>query len=356
MSVRVAVVGGGIYGTNLLNSFSEFEREGLTKLVALADINEQVLNSQAKKYNISGYTDFREMLDKEEVDAVAVATPDHLHREITLEVINRGKHVLMQKPMDMTVEGCEEIVEEADKNNVLVEVDFHKRFDPPHRNLKKAIQAGVLGQIQYGYAWIEDTIEVPHEWLHSWAHKSSPSWFVGIHYYDLFIWMMGAKARKVYATGSKSKLLGMGINTYDSIQAKVEFDNGANIVFDSSWILPKHFPSINNQGCKVVGTEGIWEIDAQDRGVWTCDLNGLKTQNYYFLREDVDPLGRKVHYGYGSEAHREFVVHVNAIINKMPFNYEDTTLGLSAVEGIESTRIAYAVDESIKKGEIIKLR
>ena len=295
------------------------------------------------------------MLAKEKLDAVAVCTPDFLHREITVEALDAGKHVLVQKPMDVTVEGCEAMLKAAEENGVLLEVDLHKRFDPPHRKLKEAIEAGCLGQIQYGYAWIEDRIEVPTEWLRSWASKSSPSWFVGIHYYDLFVWMLQSKPKRVYAQGWKGTLAHMGFDTFDSVQAMVEFENGANIVFVSSWILPDSFPSINNQGCRVIGTKGIWEIDAQDRGVWVSDERGTRTHNYYFLRDDLDPMGRTVHLGYGVDSHREFLMHVCAVMKGQKLDAEKTTLLNSAKEAIESTRIAVAIDESMARGEVVDL-
>ncbi len=356
MAVRVGVIGGGVYGTNLLNSFSELSREGLAELVAIADIDQTKVNEHKENFGIRGYTEYREMLDKEDLDAVAVATPDHLHKDITIEVANAGKHILLQKPMDVTEEGCWAMIEAARKNNILLEVDFHKRFDPAHRKLREAVKSGDLGQIQYGYAWIEDILSVPTDMLKSWSASSSSSWFVGVHYYDLMAWVIGSKPSKVYATGAKGKLIGLGFNTFDSIQAKVEFENGANIVFDSSWIIPNHFPAWNNQGCKLVGTEGIWEIDAQDRGVWFCDRNGLKSPNYYFLREEKDALGRSIHAGYGADAHREFIIHANLTKEGKPIPKGQTTLFESAEEGVESTRIALAVDESIATGEVIKLK
>mgnify|MGYP001114694088 FL=1 len=353
MVVRVAVIGGGKFGTNHLKTFKQLEYMGRAELVALADINPKVLEEQCKAFEVKGYTSYREMLDKEELDAVTVVTPDHLHREIAVHVAETGKHILVEKPLDVTVEGCTEIIEAASGNNLLLQVDFHKRFDPDHVALKKAIEDGKLGNIEYGYAWMEDTIEIPSKWFPGWAPKSSPAWFLGIHYYDLVGWLLSSTATRVYATGIKSKLQKMGVDTYDSIQAKVEFKNGASVFFDTSWILPERFEAVVNQGLRLVGSEGFWEVDAQNRGVEACtNVEGMRTFNNHFIREERDKLGRAVFKGYGITSIEDFIVNIELL--KQGCSIQDLHgKYASGEEGREATRIAVAVHKSVKEQAIV---
>lgn len=251
-----------------LKAYSAADRMGRIELVALADIKEYVLEKQAKKFNIKGYLDFKEMFEKEDLDAVAIVTPDYLHHDIKLEAANYGVHMLVQKPLDVSLKGVKEMVETAKKNELMLYVDFHKRFDPGHIQLKEDIKDGKLGKIQYGYVWMEDKICVPSVWFKNWAHNSSPAWFIGIHFYDLLYWLLESKPKKIYATGIKDKLISMGFDTYDSLQTKIEFKNGASFTVDSSWILPDSFLSMVNQGIRDVGSNGIWEVDSQDRGIF----------------------------------------------------------------------------------------
>ena len=122
---------------------------------------------------------------KENLDGAAIVTPDYLHKEITIYCAEQGIHMLVQKPLDTTTAGANEMVEAAGKNEVLLFVDFHKRYDPGHIQLKKDMQSGRLGNIQYGYVCIEDIIMVPSDWFKTWAQHSSPVWFIGVHFYDL---------------------------------------------------------------------------------------------------------------------------------------------------------------------------
>ena len=356
MSVKVGVIGAGIYGLNMLKAFRQFGYDGECQLVALADVDEQRLNERASEFGIQGYADYREMLQREPLDAVAIATPDHLHRQIAVDAAGAGKHLFVQKPLDITVEGCEAMIGAAKSAGVLMEIDFHKRFDPPNRALARAVREGRLGKVQYGYAWVEDTIEVPSEWLVRWAADSTPCWFIGIHALDVIRWVLGSEVKRVYASGMKGKLASLGIDTYDSIQAKVEFENSASVTFDMSWILPKRFESIINQGFRLVGTEGIWEIDGQNRGVEICttENDGMKAVNFYFLREEVNARGEAIVSGYGLESVKAFVDHVKHLAGGGKL--EDLQgWYASGYDGMQATRIAVAIHDSVARGEIVQL-
>ncbi|PIP16532.1 MAG: oxidoreductase, partial [bacterium (Candidatus Ratteibacteria) CG23_combo_of_CG06-09_8_20_14_all_48_7] len=138
------------------------------------------------------------MLAEEELDAVSIATPDFAHRQVALDAIKAKKHVLIEKPLDITVEGCQEIISAAEENRVFLQVDFHKRFDPYHQETERLVRKGVFGEIQYGYVHMEDTIVVPRDWFPGWAPRSSPAWFLGVHFYDLIRWIIKKEPKKVY--------------------------------------------------------------------------------------------------------------------------------------------------------------
>lgn len=354
--IKVGVVGGGIYGTNLLNAFNMFENEGLCKLISLADVNEEVLQGKCEEYKIAGYRDYREMFANENLKAVAIATPDFLHREIAVTAAEAGLNILLEKPMDVTEAGCREIIETADKNNVFLEVDLHKRHDPAHVELARAVRQGKMGELEYGYCWVEDTIEVPVEWLRSWSEKSSPAWFIGIHAYDLMRWLVNREPVRVYATGVKKKLPALGFDTYDSLQAKIEFEDNISVTVDASWVIPRKFPSIINQGLKLVGTEGIWEIDSQNRGVERVlsEENKMVTPNNYFIRNDTNFVGEEKYSGYGIESIRAFIEHLN-FLEKGGNPHQLEGQYASGYDGLQATRMSVAIHKSAKTGNIIEL-
>ncbi|HOL22835.1 MAG TPA: Gfo/Idh/MocA family oxidoreductase [bacterium] len=352
--IKVAVIGVGKFGTNILNTFSQLETEGRCKLVAICDINKETLENQSKKYNVKGYTDYKEMIEKEDIDGVAVATPDPFHREPVVYAANAGKHIFVEKPMDITVEGCLEMIDACKKNNVFLQVDFHKRFDPFHIKVRNDIKDGLAGKIEYGYAHMEDKIVVPRDWFPGWAPKSSPVWFLGVHMFDLIRWIIGSNGKNVYAKGRKIKLKSLGIDTYDFISTMVEFESGAVVTFDLSWILPDDFESIVNQGFRLVGEKGIIECDSQDRGTRVSyEGKGIATYNPVFISEASDRRTGKIRYsGYGIESIADFVYNLEYL--SKGGNLEGLKGGITGLgeDGIEVTKIAVAVHRSLESGEI----
>lgn len=352
---RLAVIGGGRFGQMHLRAYSQLQRDGRATLAALADIDQHALDEHCRSFGIKGFTDFREMLGSADIDAVGIVTPDHLHREIAMECIAAGKHVLVEKPLDVTPEGCEELTGAARKAGVILQVDFHKRFDPYHREIKRLVDQGACGEVQYGYAHMEDRIEVPRDWFANWAGQSSPTWFLGVHMYDLIRWIISSNARRVYATGVKKKLASLGIDTFDSVQAKVEFENGSHFSFDNSWILPDEFEAVVNQGFRLVGSDGLIECDSQDRGTSSCfSGKAMASHNLGFFMESKDKLGRDRFSGYGIDSIVDFVENIEFILSGGKLASLAGTYA-SGEDGTEVTRIAAAVHRSIATGQVIDL-
>lgn len=308
MKCRIAVVGAGTYGIHVLNVLSSATREGTAELVAVAESNQERREQATRHYGIAGYADYEAMFTSEQLDAVAVVTPDYLHKAVTMSAAANGLHVLCQKPVATSRQEGQEMITAANQAGVLLYVDYHKRFDPAHRVLKRDIEQGRLGSILYGDVYMEDRIEVPSVWFPSWADKSSPAWFLGTHFYDLASWLLTARPCRVFAHGNKVKLKAMGIDTYDHVSSQVIYDNGATITFHASWILPGHFPSVVNQKIRLVGSEGICEIDSQERGMLTSYAGEPASQvvNPFSKTAADDPYGLPLG-GYTCESILHFI-------------------------------------------------
>ena len=352
---RLAVVGGGRFGLMHLRAYKQLEREGRAELAGLADVNEELLAQRGKEFGVRTYTDYRQLITRERPDGVSVVTPDHLHREIGLFALEAGCHVLVEKPLDVTVAGCRELIEQAAAKDRVLMVDFHKRCDPYHEELRTQVRAGKLGQVLYGYAHMEDRIEVPRDWWPDWAGKSSPVWFLGVHMFDLIRWVIGSDPVRVYASGSKKKLASLGIDTYDAVQTKVEFADGATFAVDSSWVLPDGFEAIVNQGLRVVGIEGIMEVDSQDRGARSCfSVGGMATYNLGFFKEAKGRTGESVYCGYGITSIQDFALNVAHVLGggslaDLAGTYADGN------DGLQATRVAEGAHRSLATGRVVEL-
>jgi len=355
--VKVGVVGAGKFGTNHLNAFRQMSYTGVADLAAVAEANPARAEEVRKEYGCPVFASHLEMIEKADIDCVSVATPDHLHKQIAVDAAKAGKHILVEKPLDTTVEGCDAVIQAAKDSGVLLQVDFHKRYDPDHRALEARVSAGELGEILYGSVYMEDRLDVPVDWFPHWAPSSSPAWFLGVHFFDLVRWAIKSEAKTVFATGSRKFLKKeYGVDTWDSISAKVDFENGAAFNFDVSWVLPRGFEAIVNQEIRVVGTKGVFEIDSQDRGARSCVVDeGMRTYNNNFLREQKDKYGRTVYRGYGAESIEDFAYNVALLKDGRTLDDLAGTYP-SGEDGREVTRIAVAVHESVSTGQVITLR
>lgn len=351
--IRIGVVGVGVFGLFHLRAFRQKQREGKCELVCAAASSRTRLDERCAEFGIRGYTDWRQMLDLEQLDALSIVTPDHLHREMALEAIARGLHVLVEKPLDVTVGGCREIIDAAKVKSVLLQVDFHKRYDPWHLELKHKVARGELGEIRYASCHMEDKIVVPRDWFPTWAQQSSPAWFLGVHFFDLLLWLMNTKAKRVFATGMKGKLTALGIDTWDSIQTTVQMENGSSCTFDNSWILPDGFESVVNQGLRLVGTEGLMEVDTQDRGMrGATAAEGMRTFNMGYVYETTDKHGQPLFVGYGIASIADFIDNLHFIQSSGTIEQLRGRVALGE-DGLEATKIAVAAHRSVETGEVV---
>lgn len=350
-------MGVGKFGIFHLHAFKQLEELMDVELVAVSESDTAKHLKIKESFNIPVYSDYLEMFEKENPDAVSVATRDHQHGEIVLTALSRGMHVLVEKPLDTSSNGSFEMINAARENGLLLQVDFHKRYDPFHIEIKQLIDNNRFGKFLYGYAHMEDQIVVPRDWFNDWAHNTSPAWFLGSNFIDLLSWMMNSRVKTVYARGQKNKLLDIGIKTFDSIQSMLTFENNAVITLDSSWILPEQFSAIVNQGFKLVGTEGIVDADSHKRGTTSCfsSGNGVRNHNSGFMYLEKDGYGRTKYTGYGIKSIQHFAENVACLNNGIRLEDLEGTYP-SGIDGHEVTKTVEAIHESIETGEVIDIQ
>lgn len=144
--VKVGIIGLGM-GVSHLEGYS---RVPDVKIFALCDLNETLLKEQAKKFEVPHtFSNYHKMLEMEELDVVTIALPNFLHCPVTLDALEAGKHVLVEKPMAMNGLEAEKMVKKAREKKKVLAVAMNYRFSPEKVFLKKMIEKGELGEIYY---------------------------------------------------------------------------------------------------------------------------------------------------------------------------------------------------------------
>ena len=253
---KFGIIGMGIRGKMYANVIKE---NPCAQLNAVCDTNRTILE-QYEKEGIKGYTDFKQMIEQADINVVIVATPDFMHKESVIYAATHKLNIMVEKPFSTSVDECKEMSEVIKENKVKCLVAFENRWSLPFINVKNMIEAGQIGNILNISAMLNDTEYVPREML-PWAGKSTPAWFLFPHIIDMASWYTGKEIKKVYATGVKKKLIKQGLNTYDSIEAIVTYEDDTSGVFTTTWVLPDTYPVVADQKMNIVGEKSSVNID-----------------------------------------------------------------------------------------------
>lgn len=198
--LRIGLVGAGNIGKVHLRAYQDVE---LAEVVALCDINPDVLAATAAKFGISKtYSTEAEMLANEELDAVDVCVWNCSHAACTIEALNAGCHVLCEKPMATCAAEAEQMIEAATKNARLLMIGFTMRFMDQTRIIKDFIDQDYLGDIYYSKATYLRRHGAPGGWFTDKSRSSGgPVIDLGVHVIDLTRYFMGRpKALSVFAS------------------------------------------------------------------------------------------------------------------------------------------------------------
>lgn len=248
--VKFAIVGtGAIAGTHIK---SILELEG-AELVGISSENESRANTAAEKYKTLGYVGFEAMMDQAKPDVICICTASGSHLEPTLAAAKRGIHVLTEKPLEVTLDRADQMIEACKHANVKLGCIFQNRFNPAFQKLKSAIQENRLGRIIATNAYIK--------WYRDSNYYNSSIWKgtlagdggaalinQGIHTIDLLLDVMGDP----HAVFGKTRTTLHNIEGEDLGMAIVTFKSGALGTIQGSTAMYPGYP----ERLEVFGTNG----------------------------------------------------------------------------------------------------
>ncbi len=255
---KIGIIGMGIRGKMYANFIKQ--NSSVVEIGAVSEFNDETRKIVEEQFSVKAFKDYKEMLDTVELDAVIIALPDFLHKEAVLYAAKKKLDMMVEKPFSTSVDECREMVKAIEDNKVKCLIAFENRWSIPFINAKASIDNGEAGDILNMNARMNNAILVPTQMLY-WAKDSTPAWFLFPHLVDMACWLNGKKAKKVYAVGTKKKLVSMGYNTYDAVQATVTFEDDTNATFTSSWVLQNSLPAVADQKFEIIGEKKAFYIN-----------------------------------------------------------------------------------------------
>jgi len=334
-AVRVGVVGMGIRGRMYA---AVAEALPGAELVGVCDLDEPARRGAGERFRVPAFADAEAMCGQVKPGAVVVATPDFAHVAPALAAARAGAHLLIEKPLAMTVPDAAGVCRAVQDAGVRAMVAFENHWNPPLSAMKAAAEAGELGDFVSCNSQLDDRIDVPTEML-SWLGKSSPGWFLMSHTVEMAGWIAAQRPGRVWACGGKGVLAARGIDTYDAIHAVVEFDGGMVGSFSSCWVLPRSLPLVFQFRHEMVGTAGSVRADLTDQMLHKA------TDRY----EHPSTLGVTMTGALTSPPAQMFADFVSALQGggELPCPLEDGLVNVAAVA---------AIHESIETGGAVEVR
>ena len=248
--VRFGVLGlgriGKIHAANLASRIAG------TEVAALSDVVPEELAAVAAKLGVKGaYADYREVLSREDVDAVVICTPTDTHCQMILDAAAAGKHIFCEKPVDLSLEKIQAAIDAAAKAGVQLMVGFNRRFDPNFLKVRETVAAGLIGSPQVLRITSRDPGPPPEQYI-----RASGGLFLDmtIHDFDMARYQVGSEVTEVYA---RATVLVDPVferaGDWDTAVVTLEFESGALGTIDNSRKAVYGY----DQRLEVFGSEGM---------------------------------------------------------------------------------------------------
>jgi predicted dehydrogenase len=256
--LNVGVIGLGEIGAVHCDALLQIPQ---AKLLAVADIDEARAKQIAQQTGAQPYQNYQELLAREDIDAVIIATPDHLHKEPCIHAAQAGKHILVEKPLAMTVEDCGAILGAVEKAKVKLMVGFTLRFLPQYQHAKASIEKGELGNLISLFAR-RTNLSSQSQRLKG---RTGVLFFLGIHDFDVLRWMVGAEAKEIYCISAKHDRSPYAVE--DETFTTIRFENGVIACAHIGWCVPEGHPTGFDFKLDITGTSGLLNLDMVRQGV-----------------------------------------------------------------------------------------
>ncbi|MGQ9640862.1 MAG: Gfo/Idh/MocA family protein [Candidatus Bathycorpusculaceae bacterium] len=310
----VAVIGAGFWGKNHARVFRELKE---TELLAVCDINFERAKEIARQFGAVPYASAEKMLKREDVEAVSICIWSTNLAKMAFKALDKGKHVLVEKPMATNTKQAEKLLEKAKREDLHLTVGFLMRFIPGLQHIKRAVEDEEIGQLVCATA----------KRVSQWPERIGDVGVVkdtAIHDIDVMRYLFGEEPAAVYAkTGSM-----VHKKFEDYAQIMLTFKGGKNAFIESNWLTPYKIRLLT-----VTGSLAIMKLDYITQELTIEDA-----------KETLQPR-----YPWQEPLKLELQHFANCVLKKeKPI--------ITGVDGLKALQIAEAALKSSATGKVVKLK
>jgi len=330
--INVGIIGAGRIGKIHAENVKFHTPEA--NVSAVSDINIEGIREWAEGLGVPKITsNYKEILEDPEIDAVLICSSTDTHSQITIEAAEAGKHIFCEKPIDYDLDRIEAALKAVEKAGVKFQVGFNRRFDHNFRKVKELILEGKIGTPHIIKITSRDPAPPPIEYI-----KVSGGIFLDmtIHDFDMARYLSGSEVEEVYANGAV--LVDPAIGEQGDIDTAIitlKFKNGAIGVIDNSrkavYGYDQRVEVFGSKGCITVANDTpTTAVLSTEEGV-ICDK-----PKYFFLERYTESF-------------------INEIKQYIEENVKDTDTPVSGIDGLKPVLIGLAAKKSLEEGKPVKL-
>jgi predicted dehydrogenase len=359
--LRLGIIGAGAVVREIYQHlYFRSQYSHLIEICAVAEPNEknrQWFGDLAGVPPTRRFTNYSDLLQGVELDAVQVNTPDHLHCEPTLAALEAGLDVVVPKPTAATIKDAHKMIDAAKKAGRFLGVDFHKREDPRVKEAEARFQGGRYGAFQAAVFYMLDKLLVAdpnHEprffATPDFAEKNTPVSFLTVHMADVLMKIVGLVPSQVRANGYAHKLpflRPLAVNGYDLVDTEIIFQTGAVAHILTGWALPNTAWSTTVQSGRLVCSDGLLDLALDMPGLREIQADGMSEINPLFRNFEKD--GRVT--GYGISSPGRLYEQLLDWRNGTPTSEERTAMLAPNVLGFYATLVLEAAEKSLADGK-----
>ena len=343
--MKYALIGCGRISTNHVKAVINNNLEFVAACDVVPEHIENVLSKHGleKNASIKRYTDYKKMIEENDLELVGIATESGLHAEIALYCIEHGINVIIEKPMAMSIADANKIIELSEKKHVKVSACHQNRFNIAVQEMRKALEAGRFGKLSHGSIHVRWNRNKDYytqaPWRGTWAQDGGALMNQCIHGIDLLRWMLGNEIDEVY--GVTKQQFHDYLEAEDIGMAVVKFKNGAVATIEGTTNV---YPQNLEETLYLFGEKGTVKLGGKSTNnidVWNFADETEADQSNKGLEEQTSNV-----YGNGDTSLYADVIDA---IQKDRQPYVDAYAGRNALE------LVLAIYKSQKEGRAVKL-
>jgi myo-inositol 2-dehydrogenase/D-chiro-inositol 1-dehydrogenase len=253
VTVRYGLIGYGAWGSHHAKTIQSTPS---ARLVAVAASSEASADKAKAELGTDVYTDYTKLLEREDIDVVDIVVPNYLHHEIALRTLKAGKHILLEKPMALTVEECRDLIDEAAGRGLTIQIGFELHFSPLWGRVKALIDEGKIGELKTAHVHLS---RFPYRnGSGGWRKdaKRVGNWILEepVHFYDLVRWYFAGQEQPVslYALGNSRDAGTEADQLYENIATGISFSKGGYATVNQTLAAYGHYLT-----GEFIGTKGV---------------------------------------------------------------------------------------------------